>query len=79
LQVLSPNGKYKGQKAIKDVARKMPPIITNINPIVPVTVCVKYKAAKTIARITLIIRSAPPMFFFIYGSLRFIKNIKWFW
>lgn len=65
-QVLIPNSVYKGQKLITVVTKKIPPNTSNIVPAVPVTVLVKYNAAKIAATIILITLSAMPMFFFIY-------------
>ena len=63
--MLIPNGKYNGQKLIKEVATKTPPRTRRTIPNVPVTVPVKYNTPNTIATIILLILSAEPMFAFI--------------
>lgn len=69
LQVLIPKGAYNGQKLIKLVKTKTPPKINSTKPKVPSITCVKYNTAITIATINRIIRSAPPIFAFIFLSL----------
>jgi hypothetical protein len=64
-QVLSPTSAYSGQKLTRLVSTNTAPRITNTKPRVPVTVPVKYNTPNTTARITRIIRSTFPMFFFI--------------
>jgi hypothetical protein len=65
LQVLIPNGTYKGQKLIKLVNTNTAANINKTIPQIPVTVLVKYKTTKTNATIKRKILSNEPMFFFI--------------
>jgi hypothetical protein len=74
LQVFIPNIEYNGQKLMSDVSKKTMPIINNIVPNVPVTVCVKYNTPKTIATIILTIRSVDPIFFFMMTNILVKKN-----
>lgn len=60
-----PNGKYKGQKLIKEVSKKTMANTNKIMPAVPSTVFVKNNMAKRMATKTLIALSAVPIFFFI--------------
>jgi hypothetical protein len=72
--VLSLKGKYKGQKLTRLVRKKIAATIIKMSPTVPVITFVKYKAAIAAAMTNLMIRSAPPMFFFIVLFLVRINN-----
>jgi hypothetical protein len=69
-QLFIPNGAYSGQKLTKLVRTKTAPNTNKTTPNVPVTVPVKYKAAKIMAKMTRVMRSAEPMFFFM--TVRFL-------
>lgn len=63
-----PKMEYSGQVLIKLVNTNTAPSTSNTIPSVPVTVLVKYRAAKIAANTSLMILSAEPMFFFIVNS-----------
>lgn len=65
LQVFMPNNVYKGQKLIKDVAKKTPPKISNTIPSVPLIFSVVNKIVTITAKAILMALSTDPMFFFI--------------
>lgn len=65
LHVEIPNGRYSGQKLIKEVRTNTDAKTSKTIPSVPVTVPVRYKIKITIAINTLINRSIVPMFAFI--------------
>lgn len=65
LQVLMPKGRYNGQKPTRDVSTNTPPNTNRITPTVPVTVPVKYNAAKTAATTKRMILSVVPMLLFM--------------
>jgi hypothetical protein len=65
---------YKGQKPTILVSKKITPATVSTKPIVPVTVPVKYNAAKITAIITRIILSAELMFTFIKNDLVMQKS-----
>jgi len=73
LQVFIPNIVYKGQKLIKDVAKKTPPNTNNTIPNVPETVPVVNKIVTITAKAILIALSTEPMFFFIQFNFWFKK------
>lgn len=60
------NGKYKGQKLIKEVAIKMIAIMPKTIAAVPEITCVKYKIAITTAAKIRMILSIEPIFFFMF-------------
>jgi hypothetical protein len=65
LQVLIPNGTYKGQKLIKLVKTNIPANTKNTIPIIPGSRFVKKNTAKIAATTARIILSLPPIFFFM--------------
>lgn len=65
LQVLIPNGTYKGQKLIKLVKRNIPANTKSTIPIIPGSTFVKNKTAIIAATTARIILSLPPIFFFM--------------
>ena len=64
-QELIPKIEYKGQKLIKLVAKKTPPITNKKTPNVPETTLVKNKIDMIIASSTRTILSILPIFFFM--------------
>jgi hypothetical protein len=65
LQVLIPNGTYKGQKLMKLVKTNIPAKTKNTIPIIPGSTFVKNKTTIIAAIIARIILSPPPIFFFM--------------
>jgi len=65
LNVLSPNGRYSGQKLIKLVAMKIPASASSTMATVPEMMLVKYNAMIAIAASERITLSRVPMFAFI--------------
>jgi hypothetical protein len=68
VQVEIPKGAYSGQKLTKLVSVKTMASTSNTIPIVPLTVSVKNKVAKTAASRRRMILSVVPMFAFIVAS-----------
>jgi len=63
--VLSPKGRYKGQKLNKLVRMKIPAKIKSTIASIPEMTCVKYNMITKAAISNLITMSMVPMFFFI--------------
>lgn len=73
LHVFNPTIEYKGQKLTRLVKAKTMEITIKTIPNVLVTVPVKYNAAKTIAKNKRIMRSVPPIFFFMIYNFLFMN------
>ena len=68
-----PNGRYRGQKLIKEVRMKMPARTSKMMASVPEITLVKNKMTITTATSILVILSTAPIFFFML----FIVNSDW--